>query len=72
MGRVDFPLNDRILGIQQVALSELFDPATLRRVQDLIRIRVTDPAQDSRIGERPLQGAVLGRKRCLEGIQGAR
>ena len=42
MGRVDFPLNDRILGIQQVALSELFDPATLRRVQDLARKAAKD------------------------------
>jgi hypothetical protein len=35
MRAVDYPLNARVLGIQRVALDELFDPATLRRVQDI-------------------------------------
>ncbi|MGL4419098.1 MAG: zinc-dependent metalloprotease, partial [Gemmataceae bacterium] len=34
MRRVDFDLNNRILGLQRVALNELFNPATLKRVQE--------------------------------------
>jgi hypothetical protein len=30
----DFPLHDRILGIQQVALDQLFSPGVLRRIQN--------------------------------------
>jgi hypothetical protein len=33
-GSTDFPLHERILGIQRVALNKLLDPAVLRRVQD--------------------------------------
>jgi hypothetical protein len=33
--QVDFPLNDRVLGIQRVCLRELTNDSTLRRVQDL-------------------------------------
>ncbi|MCZ2340267.1 MAG: zinc-dependent metalloprotease [Bacteroidales bacterium] len=34
---VDFPLNERILAIQSVALNELLDAGTLRRIQNNIR-----------------------------------
>jgi hypothetical protein len=33
LGSTDFPLHDRILGIQRVALNHLLDPDALRRVQ---------------------------------------
>ena len=35
MGGVEFPLNDRILGIQRVCLRELLNDRTLSRMQDL-------------------------------------
>jgi hypothetical protein len=33
-GSTDFPLHERILGIQKVAMSQLMNPTVLRRVQD--------------------------------------
>src|SRR5262249_40913590 len=33
-GSTDFPLHERILGIQRVALNQLLSPATLRRIQN--------------------------------------
>jgi hypothetical protein len=33
-GSTDFPLNERILGIQRVALNQLLSPAVLRRIQN--------------------------------------
>src|SRR5712664_12586 len=41
-------------------------------MQDLIRIRVADATQYARIGQRPLQRAVFGRKRVSKGVEIAR
>jgi hypothetical protein len=42
-GDVDFPVNERVLAIQQVALRNLFDPGTLTRLQNTPR---TAPKED--------------------------
>jgi hypothetical protein len=42
MSNVEFPLNDRILGVQRVALAELLAPATLTRIQDLAGLAEKD------------------------------
>lgn len=55
MAGVEFPLNERILGIQRVALDELLDADTLRRVQNGERSAAK--------GEKPLTVAEIFR--CL-------
>jgi len=42
MSNVDFPLNERILGIQRVALNELLAASTLSRIQDLANLADKD------------------------------
>src|SRR5581483_8116585 len=41
----------------------------LRGMQDLIRVRVSDPAQHARIGECPFQRVILGGKRRTKLVQ---
>jgi hypothetical protein len=53
MGSVEYPLNERILGIQRVVLDHCFDPSVLSRVQN--------NAAQTQGDERPLQVAEIFR-----------
>ena len=43
-----------------------------RRVEDLVRVRVADAAQQPRVGQRPLERVILARQRCAEFVDGRR